>query len=157
MAMKWSELPTDAVALKELYAKLKDKEMRLEADLAIKDHPEVEACVTKLALALADVKKLDLDIGKIATPESESRKKELDALMLRAEHLRRQLKIVEDQIEEFGGKVMEKLGTLRSNRAKSFEQLREVYGETSRIFGEFGFNLDAVIPSIMDFIKSTKG
>ena len=54
-AVKLLEFSTDPALLTEMLGKLKDKEIRLEADLAIKEFPEVVRGITEVVLALSDV------------------------------------------------------------------------------------------------------
>lgn len=57
MARPRKELPTDVDKLKEMLSKLKDKETRLEADLALRKHPELERGIISVCIALHDVRK----------------------------------------------------------------------------------------------------
>ena len=149
---KWKELPTDPAALHTLYARLRDKEMKLEADLAIKEHPEVEEAITRVALALAEVKKLDENIQKSEKPRDLAERKQVEALVNRANHLRRQLEDAETQIRNIGGKAAEKLSEIKMNRDRSFAQLCQVFEYSKGVLNNFDLNLSVLVPSITDFI-----
>jgi len=154
---KWKELPTDPDDLRKLYDRLKDKEMKLEADLAIKEHPQVEEAITRVALALAEVKKLDEQIQKADKPDDLAERRKMEALVTRANHLRRQLEIAEDQIRELGGKSAEKLSELRMNRDRSFSQLCQIFTHSQGVLSDYELDLPGVLPSIADFIAVKRG
>lgn len=149
---KWKELPTDPAELQALYEKLKDKEMRLEADLAIKEYPEIEEIITKVALGLADVKKLDDKIQKATKPEDPEERKQIEALVNRRQHLQQQLDLCEAQIKEKGGKEINKLIELKQQRDLSFDQLASIYTVAHELLGDHELRLATVLPSITDFI-----
>jgi hypothetical protein len=155
-ALKWHELPTDPAQLREMYEKLKDKEMRLEADLAIKEHPEVEEGITRVALALSDVKKLDQSILKAEKPDDEASRREVEALVNRAAHLRNQLEVAESQLREKAGKAGDRMIDLRRARDVSFQQLIRVFKAAEKVFEEHSLDLAKIIPSISDFVASKK-
>ena len=46
-------MSTETVELRKQLQRLKDKETRLEADLAIREHPELEAAVYEIIMPLA--------------------------------------------------------------------------------------------------------
>lgn len=152
MVAKWKELPTDVAELRNLYDRLKDKEMKLEADLAITENPNVEEAITRVALSLAEVKKLDEQIQKTDKLADPVARRQMDALVNRANHLRRQLEVAEAQISKLGGKTAEKLSGLRMNRDRSFAQLNSVFRHASVTLNQFDLQLEQIIPSIADFI-----
>ena len=149
---KWKQLPTDRDELEALYTSLKDKEMKLEADLAIKEHPPVEEAVTLVALSLADVKKLDSKIMKETVSESSESKARLNALLNRATYLRQQLEITESQIKQHGGKTAERIASLKYDRDRSFNQLMSSYRHAKKIFDDLDLDLAKILPSVTDFI-----
>jgi len=151
---KGKQLPTDTDELRNLYDKLKDKEMKLEADLAIKEHPEVEEAIIKVALALADVKKMDEQIHKAPKAADLTTQSKLEALINRANYLKNQLEIVEQQILRTGGTDAERLTSLKKQRDCSFRQLVTVFEKAQEVFGRYELDLRKVVPSISDFIQS---
>ena len=51
--------------LRDALKTLKDKEAKLEADLAIKEHPELEDAITPIILALHKVKVCDRKLSEV--------------------------------------------------------------------------------------------
>jgi len=152
--MKFKELPTDPMALKALLQKLKDKEMRLEADLAIKEHPEVEDAIVRLALAIADVKKIDGAILKADKPETEEGRKQLEGLVNRIRYLENNLAAAKQLLREsHGGTIGERYVELKKYRDMAKAQLQTIYQETGKIFAEAGLDLDSILPSVKDYLE----
>jgi len=52
-------VPNDLERLRVLLVKLKNKEAKLEADLAIKENPEFEGAIISMMLKIADIKNYD--------------------------------------------------------------------------------------------------
>ena len=140
----YSEMKPDQ--LRDTLAKLKDKESRLEADLAIKEHPELESEITPIVLALTQLKQCDKDLAKNVNVEQQKTLKSLD-----------------NQILYFDRRVAElhrqRSGILAASQVEKFEKLRDKWSTTLKTlvsqssdkFDEFGVSLRQIIPSIEDF------
>lgn len=149
---KFKKLPETEFELLELLQKLKDKEMRLEADLAIKDHPQLETPIAHMALAIAEVKKLDGQIVKVEKPMDKTT--EVNAAVTRIQYLRGQLQTAEEGLKSLMPDTGNKLLDLASNRQLGMNQLSGIYAAVDKKFKEHGIDLAAALPSITEYIKS---
>jgi len=152
---KWKQLPTDPVELHELLGKLRDKEMKLEADLAIASTPTLGGAITKLALATAGVKKMDANLMKLEMPDEDSRI-QAKALATRIEYLRNQLVSAEQLLQDTIGDSAKKLLELREHREQEFDQLCAIYDSTNQLFDTHDIPLGKLLPSTADFVAKMK-
>jgi len=144
---QWEQLPTDVDTLKKMLQTLKDKEARLEADLAIKEHPEVEESVIRLALAMAEVRKLDIAIAKSPQPE-----RDVSAMLNRLQYLENQITSLRDALKTKDGKIAEKWHRHQKHRESALKQLKEQFDGTCKVFREFDLQPERVLPSIAEYV-----
>ena len=143
-------LPTDPERLREMLEKLKDKEMRLEADLAIKDCPAMEQAITELVLCIADCRRAE----KTATVVERSDA----AVQKRIETLRSQIAYYENKIRTFKATLAEledpdSDGPRFSEEAGKFRaRLRKHFDDWVDAFSERGVELETLIPQLNDFL-----
>jgi len=174
---KLTALPESPVELAEMLRKLKDKEARLEADLAIKEHPKVEIGITEVVLALSDVKKAR-ELEKVTKSSSMNSR--------RAEATLEQIKAAEEKIQEL--RLMNELETnakttrqisfyenrlavLKESIAESPEveeiveikgsvdeaigQLFTVYKKWEPAFESYGVDLCELVPALRELVAET--
>lgn len=154
MAAKWKELTTDPEALTKLLNTLKDKEAKLEADLAIKECPELEAGITQVVLAMNEVRRWDTSIMKNPKPETAETQKAVEALCNQIEFYRHKLATAESSLQEKGGKASKKYAELRRNRREALKQLSAIFSASEEVFAVQGISLKQLIPSIADFTEN---
>ncbi len=153
----FKKLPNDPAALADRLRRLKDKEARLEADLAIKDHPALEAAITHVVLAMADVRKMDATLLRSNKPAKLEDRKQVEALVKQIEFYKHKLTTAKELLREKGGRDAEKYAETRQSRVKAFNQLQFIFEQASEVFESQGLNLTQVIPSIADFIGKEAG
>lgn len=168
---KLTNLPDSPVELGELLRKLKDKETRLEADLAIKEFPELEIGITEVVLALSDVKKAR-ELEKVTKASSmDSRRAEatleqiaaaeakIDALRLMDASATRdrqisfyenRLAILKESIAE--NEEVEVIAEVRMSVAEATNRLKEIYAKWSEPFEENGIDLPELIPALRELL-----
>lgn len=151
----WKPLPTDVNELKELHSKLKDKEMRLEADLAIKDNPELEDVIVQLALATARAKKLKAGINKV--PLDLSARSQAAGLAVRIRFLENQLSNAHERCNKVCGdaKTASKWVELSNHNYSEIAQLKTIYEASEKRLQGTGVDLDVLLPSTAKFIKDS--
>ena len=151
--------------------KLKDKETRLEADLAIKEFPELEIGITEVVLALSDVKKAR-ELEKVAKSSSmNSRRAEatldqitaaeekIDALRLmdasptrdrQISFYENRLAILKESIAE--NEEVEIISEVRMSVDEAISRLREVFSKWAEPFDEKGIDLPELIPALRELL-----
>lgn len=155
--------------LEMMYAKLKLKEAKLEADLAIRDCPELEKPIAEIILAYVDAKtaKEKYELVAPAGPK----KSRLDAarsqVVLWTEKLaaetgvdieasRRRL-FYEGRLETSKAAIADicdpKFDKLRIKYVEAAANLRETYTRLLPIFDEVRFNWGILLPSIGVFLR----
>ena len=147
------ELPSDPVELRKLLVKLKDKEVRLEADLAIREHPELEEGIMMIVLSLSDAKKIAQGLKLVERP---------------AEKIQTQVVSLQTQIKFYQNKLLslqENLARLVGGTSDNFVKLSEDYIAKQKIlrehvnawetkFMEFGVNLLELIPTLSEHLPA---
>ncbi len=154
MMAKWKELTTDPEILAKLLVTLKDKEAKLEADLAIKECPELEAGITQVVLVMNEVRRLDASIMKNPKPETEEDQRAVEVLCNQLEFYRHKLAAVESSLQEKGGKAAKKYAELRRNRREALKQLSTIFSGVGEVFASKGIDLKQLLPSIADFTEN---
>ena len=137
----------NSLELKEALKTLKNKEARLEADLAIKEHPELEDSITPIVLALTKFNDWDKKLTSVADPS-----------------WTKEIKSVEKQLIFYRKRVLDleashcsllsssEVPTLREGRNLAAQELRETLSQHSPNFSSVGITADAIIPSLEDFV-----
>ena len=151
---KWKPLPTDPEVLAGLLKSLKDKEMKLEADLAIKDNPNMATSIQRLALATARLKKDTEGINKMQYESLDDRQKS-EAMVRRLQFLEKQQTITMQNLEERIGssKDAKKIIELYDHLEKGRRELSEAYSSTKKNFEDHGLDLETLIPTTWDFLS----
>jgi hypothetical protein len=150
---KFKPLPNDPDKLKLMLEQLRDKEAKLEADLAIKDHPELEAAITKLILAIADLKKVEAAVLKADKPGTLQEQRQLEALQLQVRVQTGRLRTLEDLLKEKGGPSGLRWLDLKDIRKQYSAQLYDIYRAVVVSFLEHGIDLQKVMPSVLDYVE----
>lgn len=156
------------LTLREKLAKLKDKEARLEADLALRRHPEIEDGIVELILRLADFKKQDSQYQIVSNPIPSVRR-DSEALANQIATFQGMLDRVEKQLAEGYTEELvtrkqyftQKLTSLKSTEVisldsdkiqkKRLEALRQMeisYNKWADVIEERGINLKVLLPTV---------
>ena len=142
------QLPNDLEKLRELRKKLKDKEMRLEADLAIKEVPELEQSITELVLCVVDCKRAE-KASRVMQRTDEATRRRIAAL-------RRQVGFYENKLNALRRVLadLENPGGRRSGAElqRLRERLRERHDAVSGEFVQRNVDLGAMIPQLHHFL-----
>jgi CCR4-NOT transcriptional regulation complex NOT5 subunit len=146
---KAKALPTDPKVLASMLAALKDKEAKLEADLAIKEHPELEHGVAAVVMRLVEARKAKAKLDTVQPSDAKKRER-LQMLHTRLEHLRRQVEATEAALaDEEGGA---KYDGMRVKLETAVVGLQEEFDKWLPAFQEHGVRLRELLPSLNDFI-----
>jgi hypothetical protein len=150
---KFTELPTDPATLKEMLEKFKDKEMKLEADLAIRIHPTLEDYIIGVMVAMSEVKKRKEALKSVHPTMDKVKGDTLASLNNRLRHFKQQVELLESMIKKHtndpSGKYVEANEILRLSVA----QLRTKYIEACNKFAEQGVDLTKVLPNVTECLE----
>lgn len=151
---KWKPLPTEPSILTGLLNSLKDKEMKLEADLAIKDNPTLATNIQRLALATARLKKDTEGINKMQYESLDDRTRS-EALVRRLQYLGNQQKNTLSNLESIIGseKDAKKIIELFEHCKNGRDELKKAYEATKKDFEDQGLRLETLIPTTWDFLS----
>ena len=170
---KLLDLPDSPCELAAMYDKLKDKERRLEADLAVKEHPEVEIAIIEIVLALSDVDRVDIQLraceqtNTLAAKRSGSLLAQIETVgetirKLKAEPegtLRdTKLKFFSNKLETLEATVADGARSnefleLRATRETALIRLRDLYEKWTETFSVCKVDLCALIPKLHTLLK----
>lgn len=142
------QLPNDPDKLREMLRKLKDREMLLEADLAIKECPELEQSITELVLCVADCRSVE-KTSRVMRRTDEAARGRVDALRRQVEYHENKLgalRRVLAGLEDAGGKRSDE--ELRG----LCDRLRERHDAVSGEFVQRNVDLGAMIPQLHHFL-----
>jgi hypothetical protein len=112
----------DLKSLRDSLKIIKDKEIRLEADLAIRDDSKNEVAIIKAALALFEISKALRLIKSVSKPESKTRGRILKLNQKIQQHTHK-LKEYEGELEE----AIKAGGSMLSKYQKALEQVTEAH------------------------------
>jgi len=164
-------LPKNLDQLKILLGKLKDEEIKLEASIALKQHPEIEKGIISVVIAMSDVKLIDYKLRIMVTPKDQVFK-QIEDLEFKVNYYARkrefadsagQAKLVElyeSRIES----MQEKIKDLRDNPDVKFEkfkadrrdavlQLRREFDIWKKDFEKAKFRVHYFLPALRDMLK----
>jgi len=143
-------LPTEPDELRDLLAKLKDKELKLEADLAIRDHSPLEDEITTIALAMGELKKIDAAAYKHLSCTENLGESEV------ALNLAVAARIKLDAAMAVLGKKTDKGKLLVENklsRRRALLQLSNSVDSAQEQFKDANLDMKTIIPSVTNFVK----
>jgi len=149
--MKLKDLPKDPTKLKEMLAKLKDKEARLEADLAIKEHPEVESGIIAIILAFESAKRIE-DTLKITIRPDAAKTAQINMIQAQITRLQNQIAAYKDQLEKLAGPDGDKLVRKNANLTEAIEVFRKTFAEWKPQFDEHHVNMGELLPGIKKYL-----
>ena len=164
-------IPKDLDQLKILLEKLKDEEIKLEAAIAIKQHPELEKGIISVIIAMSDVKSIDYKLRVMVTPEDQVTK-QIEDLEFKLNYYARkresadsagQVRLValyEGRIES----MQEKIKDLRDNPDVKFEKfkadrrgavlhLQREFDIWKKEFEKAKFRIHYFLPTLRDMLK----
>lgn len=152
--------------LEERWAKLKLKEARLEADLAIRDCPELQSSIAEIILAYVDAREAYSKYEMLAPSgptETKLRAAEAQSALFRSKiaetgedqpellaFYKSKLAVVENMVHEFNSPKYLKLRDKYNESLKSFQ---ETYERLKPEFEEHCFKWDLLLPSIVGFLS----
>jgi len=149
--IKPKELPADLDGLREALAKLKDKEARLEADLAIKEHPELEEHLATVVLRFVEWKRAVAGFEALQ-PSDEKQRAQLAALQRQLDFYEAKVADVRAAMADAGaGKNHERLVT---KQTVARDTLREAYEAAVPDLETHGVRMVELLPSLEDFLTS---
>lgn len=145
-------MPTDIEGLREELAKLKDKEARLEADLVVREHPDLEKAIIRLILVMTEVRKAEKDIAVTDKPP-ETARKQIEALQNQLRFYENKIVAIKAQIESLSGDAGTKFATLRSKRAEAVLKLQAEWTTAKPEFDAKSVKMLDLIPSLNDLLN----
>lgn len=152
MAKVAAGLPVDLEGLQARLAALKDKEARLEADLAIRDNSELESEIIRLVILMTDVKKAEKEITVSDKPPS-GNLKELEALGNQLKFYQGKVDTLKARIEELSGDAGSKFSSLKTKKESAIAKLQEEWDKAKPSFDAAGVQLLALLPTMADLLK----
>jgi len=162
------ELRVKIDVLKAKLIKLKDKEARLEADLAIREHPDTEEAVYDIIVALAQVRKVDREIkviksrADVKSAEETGKKREFynkkllelgDSDTPSSQIKRKFFTTKLSQLKEVGAVKIPTFDGLKLKRKNALAELKEAFVIWNPKLLDRGFRLDHLLPSVADYIN----
>lgn len=148
---KWKPMTETNEELKSRLKHLKNREMRLEADLAIQAHPGLELIITKLAVATAATVLIEQKIEKMRSPTINAQN-EVERLITRVNYHRGQLLVAEQQLKAKTGNSGNKQIELREHYNSELEQLIDLYKEFKQYINDSGVNIRDILPTTADHV-----
>lgn len=132
--------------LRDALKTLKDKEAKLEADLAIKEHPELEDAITPIILALHKVKVCDRKLSEVTDVTWQKQVREVNSQI---QYFRSRVLACEEKRD----KLLEssEAPAIQADRDWHADNLRELVAESVERFTKAGISLKNLIPSLEDF------
>ena len=152
--LKPKELPDTLDGLREALAKLKDKEARLEADLAIKEHPELEHHLATIVLRFVEWKRATAGLEAMK-PTDAGQRKQVEALQRQLEFYQAKVEDVRAALADAGAVKNHELLAGKQNLAR--DVLRHACDEAGPELVAAGVRMVDLLPSLEDFISETKG
>jgi len=139
---------TTAVDMKEQLAKLRQKEAKLLADLAVKEHPELEASIQSVSAFQRDVQKADSALkmgGEVAVEkEREAIEKQIAFYTNKLEALQESLKMADkDRV----------LAQLTDARKDAMIGLKKAIAAAAVEFETVGVEVEDLIPTVVPFME----
>ena len=168
-------LPDSREAQEAYLAKLRDRETRLEADLAIKENPELEDAIIEIAVLLAEIRRIDgmlFTINRSTIDNKVSIKSNEDLIKFygnkirelreqeETDRVRQLVKLYTDKIDGYKS-MLDKLkagNTIRGLEMKSAKRivisnLRTKVNEWREKFDDKASNVLELIPSLDEYIS----
>jgi hypothetical protein len=151
--MKVKRLPTDPEELRQLYDKIKDREARLEADLAMRDCPALEDRIKELVLCLVELRKIKQQRYKreAEAPPGLERKK-LQVLLNQLRFYGEKIALLKLTLDDLTSGAGSKWINLDQREAETRQQLQRLFEESRSLFQEHEVDLIQLIPSMGDFV-----
>lgn len=147
-------LPTDPTKLYELLQGIKDKQAKLEADLAIQEHPDLEGGITTVALALHKLKTVSRKVKVFERASSGTVSSRILFLERTIEHYKKKIQVAQDELTQIGkvSEIDSKFSSLVEEKKTANKVLVDSLGEWSEAFTNRGIDILKLIPSLQDFV-----
>lgn len=171
---KPKSLPTNPMELKKLLEKLKDEEIKLEADLAIKKNPEIEDGIVAVIVHLSEVKRLDRILVAVDKPQ-ESAENRADTLDRRRRYFESKLADAKEmgnkKLQDYYAEQVKKVKAdirglakdaghaylrLRHERQQAVHALRSTFADWTDRFQRAKFDLDYFLPALPKILAVDK-
>ena len=133
--------------LKAALKSLKNKEARLEADLAIKEHPELENAITPIVLALNKFNDWNKRLLSASDPAWSKELKSVESQLVFYRKRVADLELTRDSLlsDSEAPKIQE-------GRDLAERELRDAIFKHGDSFSSIGIAPDSLIPSLEDFV-----
>lgn len=136
--------------LKEKLKKLKNKELKLEADLAIREYPEVEDAICRIALALNDYDKSAKTLKVMKASKSD--KEKIEAFKLQIKYHEEKIRNLEACVSGLLGGDGEKYKKLLAKKEKAKKEVLDAMTETGPIFESNSVKILELIPRLREIL-----
>ena len=169
-------MSTETVELRKQLQRLKDKETRLEADLAIREHPELEAAVYEIIMPLAKVRKVEKELRAL---EGRNDLRKVTAYSTHVDFYERKIqamkKVIADKDSSLARQQLRfykaKLEVIfdsgikttipghegiKLKLANAKAELRDAYSKWTNKLIKHQFNLDHLLPAVADYLGCEK-
>jgi len=143
------ELPTDPDKLHELLKKLKDKEAKLEADLAIQEHPELEDGITAVVLAMSACRKADRKF-KLAEKPPVPEREHIESLEAQVEYYRSKLDAAETALAE---RVEGSYLKIKRAQRAAHDTVKTTFETWRHTFDERGVDINSLLPGLANLLS----
>jgi hypothetical protein len=144
-ALKAAERATPA-GIREQLEKNRIKQNKLMADLAIKEHPELESSITTITNFIQELQKSDnaIKMGAEANVQAER-----DRVAKQIEFYQNKIKALQDaQSKADSSSIVDQL---RTNRTTALKNLKRAMNAVSEDFKKVGVNLGDLIPTVSPY------
>lgn len=146
------KIPMNLEKLRRLKEALDDREAKLEADLAIKEHEDLEATIITLVLVTSEVRKAEQQL-RIAKRPEKNKKEKVVQINTRINYYKEQIKILKQSLIEETGAVDRRFAKLEEKKKQAVIKARKEFEIHNETFKEHGISLLEIIPSLSDIIE----
>jgi len=137
----------EAPELRKMLKALKNKEAKLEADLAIKEHPELEDSITPIVLALNNLKSCSKKLSQVSDPAWSKQVKSCEQQLV---FFKKRVANLETELSELLSSS--EAPALIEKRDEAAGELRSILEKCEMDFSLAGIKADDIIPSLEDFV-----
>ena len=138
---------TEIEVLRRKLKHLHDKEIRLEADLALNLHPELEEGIIEVILGLTDCKRLEASLRVVDKPEDVILK-QIETLQRTKGFYEEKIRVINDQLKELLAGTGDKFLETREEFANAKVALHETVMKHEDDFQESGIRVVDLLPDI---------
>lgn len=137
----------EAPELRKMLKALKNKETKLEADLAIKEHPELEDTITPIVLALNNLKICSKKLSQVSDPAWNKKVKTCEQQLV---FFRKRVSDLEAELSDL--LESSEAPALIAKRDEAAGELKNILEKCENDFSLAGIKADDLIPSLEDYV-----